>query len=83
MRAFAPSRIHIVGAKVTHAEYNPGLGCIVKNKRHKEELCRQMGVQEIGNEKTEKIHKHYDQVRADKHKRGWAEADKGWVGNGT
>lgn len=82
VRMFVPSRVHITGASVQHAEYNPGLGCIVKNKQHRAELCKQKGVEEIGNEKPASIHKHFDKVREEKHEKSWADADKGWVGNG-
>jgi putative FmdB family regulatory protein len=74
-RQFTP-RIHIHGAKVENAEYNPGLGCVVKNKRHREELCKRKGLVEIGNdfksseslqstfekERTEKMRKRYDDI---------------------
>lgn len=83
VRAFVPSRVHFIGTKVEHTEYNPGLGCLVKNSAHRAEIAKLKGVEEIGNEKPESIHKHFDQAREDKHAEGWAKADAGWVGDGT
>lgn len=81
-RQFTASRIHLHHTKVQEAEYNPGLGCIVKNRQHREEICRQRGLEEIGNEKPETLHKYFDKAREEKREKLWAEADKGWVGNG-
>ena len=44
--------------KPEKSEYNHGLGCVVKNNRHKKEICKKLGVVEIGNEPVEKIVKH-------------------------
>jgi putative FmdB family regulatory protein len=82
-RQFTAGRIHLHHTKVQEAEYNPGLGCIVKNRQHREEICRVRGLEEIGNEKVESVNKHFDRAREDKWERGWREADKGWVGDGT
>lgn len=40
----------LIGGKVQNAEYNPGLGCVVKNKRHKNEILARKGLVEIGND---------------------------------
>ena len=82
-RQFLPQRIYLSGTKVQEAEYNPGLGCVVRNKQHRQELCKIKGVEEIGNDfPPESMHKHYDKVREERHERSWAEEDKGWVGEG-
>lgn len=81
-RSFAPQRIHLYGTAVVEQEYNPGLGCIVKNKAHKKEILKAKGLEEIGNEKPETIHKHYEKVREEKREKAWQEADRGWVGEG-
>lgn len=77
------SRIQLHHTKVQEAEYNPGLGCITKNRQHREEICRQKGLEEVGNEKPEAIHKHFDKRREEAWDRGWAETTKEWVGDGT
>jgi len=68
-----PKRTYLNGTKVTHAEYNPGLGCVVKNKRHKEDLCKERNLVEVGNDygDGEKMQTDYDNSRADKHAQGW------------
>lgn len=81
IREFVPSRVYLNGTKVENAEYNPGLGCIVRNKSHRKELCKIKGVEEIGNEKPDSLHKYFDQTRADKHERIWNEVDRGWIGS--
>ena len=70
-RIYTHCSFHFTGTKIEDAEFNPGLGKITKSKRHREELAKQMGVVEIGNEKPETIHKHFDSSRADKLKKSW------------
>lgn len=65
-RQFVPSRLHLSGTKVEHAEYNPGLGCVTKSKRHRAEIAKQKGLVELGNEKPDSIHKHFDGEREQK-----------------
>jgi len=60
-----------IGAKVENAEYNPGLGCIVKNKQHREEICKRKNLVEIGNENPNTIHKTFDTQREQKRKKTW------------
>jgi putative FmdB family regulatory protein len=33
VRQFCPERLYLSKTAVTHAEYNPGLGCVVKKRR--------------------------------------------------
>ncbi len=80
IRKFVPSRLYFSGTRVQEAEYNPGLGCIVKNKQQRAEICKQRGLIEVGNEKPESIEKQFAQTRHDKWEKSWADADKGWVG---
>ena len=42
------SDIQFIGASVESAEYNPGLGCVVKNKKHRDEIAKSRGLVEIG-----------------------------------
>ena len=48
------------------AQYNPAFGCMVKNRRHRAELAKQFGVEEIGNEPINKIHDTIDKEREKK-----------------
>jgi len=43
--------------KVEKHEYNPGLGCVTKGKKHREEICKRRGLVEVGNEAKDNIHK--------------------------
>lgn len=82
-REFVPSRLSIFKSKgiAESAEYNPGLGCVVRNKSHRAELCKIKGVEEIGNEKPETLHKYFDEKRQENRDKVYDEAIKGHVGN--
>jgi predicted nucleic acid-binding Zn ribbon protein len=67
------SSVYFVGAQVENAEYNPALGQVVKNSRHRKDLAKEKGLIEIGNEPPEKIHKKFESDRADKLKKSWEE----------
>jgi hypothetical protein len=58
---------------VQHAEYNPGLGCVVKNKYHREELCKEKGLKEVGNDFSTgtKMLESFDKAAQEKRKRKW------------
>jgi len=45
------------GEKVEHPEWNPALGCVTKNKKHREQIAASRGLVEIGNEKPDTIHR--------------------------
>ena len=76
-RVFVPTRVYFSGATVTHAEYNPGLGCVVKNKAHKDDICKRRGLVEIGNDfkKPDTIHKTFSEDREAKRKKRWESDD--------
>lgn len=67
-RKFVPSRVYITGASVEHAEYNPGLGCVTKNKRDREEQAKRRGLVEVGNDYSsgEKMQTTFDTARTEK-----------------
>lgn len=83
-RQFVPSRVYFNKTAVTHAEYNPGLGCVVKNKAHLEDLCKQKDVVQVGNDFTsgEKMDQKFEKDREEKRQKSWDDIDKGWIGNG-
>ncbi len=64
-------QVHFIGTKIEDAEFNPGLGCITKSKRHREELAKRKGLIELGNEKPETVHNHFDRARNDARKKSW------------
>lgn len=47
--------VGFTGEKVEDAEFNPGLGCVTKNKKHRAEIAKSMGLVEVGNEDMGKI----------------------------
>lgn len=67
-------KVHILGAKIENAEYNVGLGCITKSKKHRDEIAKSRGLIEVGNECPEKTEKAYSKQREEKRKRVWDEA---------
>lgn len=83
LRQFVPSRVHLIGTKVEDAEYNPGLGCVVRNKKHRAEIAKSKGLEEVGNESVTSMHKHFDKAREEKIDKAYDDATKGWVGDGT
>jgi putative FmdB family regulatory protein len=72
-RLFKYCKFHFTGTKIEDAEFNPGLGKITKSAAHRKELAKRMGVEEIGGEKPEQIHKHFDTAREEKIKKSWDE----------
>ncbi len=61
------------GTKVEDAEYNPGLGIVTKNSRHRKEEARARGLEEIGNEKPTSTREHFQKVREAKRKKVYEE----------
>jgi hypothetical protein len=67
------SRTYFYGAgDWDKAEYNPGLGCITKNSLHRKRICKQRGLEEIGNECPDKTCDHYDRARQKTLEDRWA-----------
>lgn len=67
-RQFTP-RVHIHGASVEHAEYNPGLGQVVKNRKHRAEVAKRLGLEEIGNDYKTPDRQHDENDKAREHRR--------------
>ncbi len=66
-----PRNVYFSGTSVEHAEYNPGLGQVVKNKYHREELAKRKNLVEVGNDyKTgESMQTKFDTAREEKLKK--------------
>lgn len=62
-----------IGTKVEDAEYNVGLGCITKGRKHREELAKRKNLVELGNENPNTLHKNFEKQRAEKRKKSWDE----------
>lgn len=58
-RQFIPNAGSIIGLgmKVEDSYYCPALGQVIHSKRQREELAKQRGMVEVGNEKPETLHK--------------------------
>jgi putative FmdB family regulatory protein len=69
-RLFSP-RIYFNGASVQSAEYNPGLGCVVKSKQHRAELAKQKGLIEVGSETTKTLHRESVVRREQEREKEW------------
>lgn len=50
-----PSRFYHHGASVENAYFNHGLGCVVDNSRHAQQIAKSRGLVEIGNDSLESI----------------------------
>lgn len=72
-REFAPRAIYLNKTSVHHPEYNPGLGCVVKNERHKKYLMQSKGLVEVGNDygSGEKMQEKFEKDRAEKKEKEW------------
>ena len=51
------------GAAVEDSEFCMAMGCIVRNNKHRLEIAKSRGFEEIGNEKPETVHKYFDENR--------------------
>jgi putative FmdB family regulatory protein len=67
------ARTHFYGARVEDAEFNPGLGCVVKNRKHRESIARDRGLVEVGNEDCEKTFQRFEQDRERRIEKSWDE----------
>lgn len=72
-RIYTRCKFHFTGTKIEDAEFNPGLGKITKSKAHRNELAKQMNVEEVGNENPDRLHAHFDSAREQKIKKSWDE----------
>jgi hypothetical protein len=44
---------------------------VIKSDRHRDEVAKSLGVIEVGNEKPDVIHKHFDDQRETKRKKAY------------
>lgn len=72
-RSFVPSKLYFSKTKVTHAEYNPGLGKVIKSESHRLDEAKRQGLVPIGNDykSGESMQAEFDKARAEKHQKGW------------
>ena len=70
-RVYSRCDFYNTGAKVKDAYKCPALGQVIKSDSQRKDLAKKMNVEEIGNEKPETIHKHFDSVRENKLKKSY------------
>lgn len=58
-------------SKMERAEFNPAFGCVVKSKTHREQLAKERGMVEVGNEKIDNVHKIHENRLKEKLKKSW------------
>lgn len=75
-RLFMPQRVYLSGTKVQNAEYNVGLGAVVKNAYERSELAKRKGLVEVGNDfkSGDSMQKNFDGERAVKREKAWEDA---------
>lgn len=69
------STFQFFGAKNEDAEYNHGLGQVIKSKQERREVAKRKGVVEVGNESLESLHKHANLSKQEKLKKSWDEVE--------
>lgn len=72
-RYFGFCNISFTGTAVTSAEYNPGLGQVVKNKYHKTEIMKQKSLVEVGNDfgSGDKMQNHFENRKREERAKAW------------
>lgn len=56
--------------------FNPGLGCWTESTKHAEQIAKSRGLEPIGDEPVEKLHKRAETEKKDIRAKRWAEADR-------
>jgi putative FmdB family regulatory protein len=67
------ARVYFTGEKPFDPYYCPGLGSVVTSKAERQRLAKSRGLQEVGNEPVENIHRHFDNERDRKCENRWKE----------
>lgn len=72
-RGFAPRYLFLSRTSVQHAEFNVGLGEVVKNRQHRDEIAKRKGLVEVGNDfnSSGNMVDHFDKGRAEKLAKRW------------
>jgi hypothetical protein len=59
------SDIHLMGiSDWDNTEYNPGLGCVTRSRKHREQIAKERGLVEVGNEDVERVSQMQDRKLA-------------------
>ncbi len=72
------SRPNLVGLQAcTESAYrDPSLGVVVKDRKHAAKIAKERGYIEVGNEKPDAIHSHFEKQRQETRDQRWKDADR-------
>ncbi len=56
--------------------FHPALGCYTRSDQHARKIAKARGLEEVGTESPDKIHKHFEAQRETVRDQRWAEADR-------
>jgi putative FmdB family regulatory protein len=56
--------------------FNPALGCYTRNTLHARQIAKSRGLEEVGTEPVEKIHKHFEKQQEETRAARWDDAMK-------
>lgn len=56
--------------------FNPGLGCVTKSTKHAEQIAKSRGLEPIGTEPVDKLHKTFEKKREETRAERWRQADR-------
>ena len=72
----APNIDRTAAAGWNQQSYNPGLGCWTKSHKDAERIAKSRGLEPVGNESPETIHKVAEKTQKENRDKRWAEADR-------
>lgn len=75
-RQLVRTHVHASAGDWNRQEFNPGLGCYTKSTKHARDIAKRRGLEEVGTEKPETIHAHFDKQREETRAERWREADR-------
>lgn len=72
------SRSNLVGLQhcTESAYHDPALGVVVKDRKHAAKIAKDRGYIEVGTEKPETIHRHFETQRQETREQRWKDADR-------
>ncbi len=75
-RLIAKTQLDSSAGDWNRVEWNPALGQWTKSWKHGRQIAKSRGMEEIGTEPVDKLHKKFEQDRRDTSERRWRDADR-------
>ncbi len=72
----APNIDKTAAAGWNQQSFNPGLGCWTKSTKEAELIAKRRGLEPVGNEPVENLHKAADKTREETREQRWRDADR-------